>query len=214
MLNLSRSIFSDFSHGGVVEMANDHSDRRSERRNYAVYRACRIIRGGQQEIGIIRNTSEGGAEIQVTSPYVIGEEIIYDDAQNGERGAKVAWHRADRIGVEHSSPLSIASAPASRRPRALRFEAGQAATVWTGNQFQRAEALNVSQTGACLLFEQRLVANAGSLASLSFDGQEYWASELRWVEKDLAGFRFSKPISVAVLSSILELGSRKRMSQK
>lgn len=206
MYSSSRSMFirHNESSGGRDEPTRE-VDRRARARNYAVYRACRILRRSTQTIGIIRNTSDGGAEIQISGPFEIGEEITYDDAHMGTMSARIVWARGDRIGVENTATFPIVSGQhVNRRHRAIRFEVGKTAKIWMRDHHKIAHLQNISQTGACFLFERGGIdASIGALASISFDGRAFRSSMLRWHRAAQAGFKFETPFTLSELSDLL-----------
>lgn len=181
------------------------SDRRSGTRNYAVYRACRLNQGQNQSIGIIRNTSEGGAEIQTLAQFRIGEEVTYDDPYMGMRNARVVWVRADRIGVQNIATLQPASDEnRSRKHRAIRFELERNAKIWIHGKYEGSRLLNISQTGASFLLDRGAIdASVGTLASVSFDGWSFRSAVLRWLEGAQLGLKFEKPFTLTELSALL-----------
>ena len=189
-----------FAHG---QEALRQMDRRGGARNYAVYRACRILRGSSQAIGIIRNTSEGGAEIQVAASFAVGEDIMYDDAHMGTLSARIVWARGDRIGVENIAVFPNGHG-ARRQHRAIRFDVGRTAKIWIGDRFETAHLQNISQTGACFLFDRGGIdARFGALASISIGGRAFRSSVLRWNRDAYAGFKFEAPYTLSELSDLL-----------
>jgi hypothetical protein len=180
-------------------------DRRGGTRNYAVYRACRVSQGQDQSIGIIRNTSEGGAEIQTLAQFRIGEEVIYDDPYMGVRTARVVWARADRIGVQNIATLqAVSDENRSRKHRAIRFELERNAKIWIHGKYEGSRLLNISQTGASFLLDRGAIdASIGTLASVSFDGWSFRPAILRWYQGAQLGLRFEKPLTLSELSVLL-----------
>lgn len=206
MFNSSRLMCTeqDEASGGDEQPARN-GERRARTRNYAVYRACRVTRGQVQAIGIIRNTSSGGSEIQTLAPFSIGEEITYEDPHLGARAARIVWARDDRIGVENIATLEGSSEESSNRQhRAIRFEMEKRAKIWMSDKYEAARLYNVSQTGACLLLDRGCVAaRIGALASLSFDGRTFRPSVLRWHQGARVGFRFESSLTLWELSDLL-----------
>ena len=80
-------------------MQDPEENRRSNRR--------RILKSGFVEFGggaiscIVRNISDGGAALDVTSPFGIPDEFnhVMEADRSDQRRCRVAWRRIGRIGV-------------------------------------------------------------------------------------------------------------------
>ncbi|MDN3645005.1 PilZ domain-containing protein [Pontixanthobacter aestiaquae] len=135
---------SDFRVAPVVR-----GERRRQTRLIDMYRLCCLQVGNSAGIGVIRNISVGGAQIQSKMRARIGQEVRYQWENTAPIVAIVTWIDGDRMGVRHIEPYyqyarSVPTPPV-RIPCAIEVE------VSRGDAKTKCVVANMSYKGLCLL---------------------------------------------------------------
>lgn len=174
-------------------------ERRQQKRHVTTFRACRVEGGGKAHIGIVRNISPGGAQIESKLDLPVGETLTYCWDGIPEIEAEIVWREGDRIGVRNMLPVEGWSSEFP--PRAVRIPADLTCRVWQGDRMHEAQVANISQTG--MRCEGELDLDPGFQVTVEIGPLVMPNTTVRWCADGAAGLRFGSPMRMAVLMTLL-----------
>jgi len=174
-------------------------DRRQQARHVTTFRACRVESGGRVHIGIVRNISPGGAQIETKLNLPVGEALSYGWEGIAPIEAEVVWREGDRVGVQNRVPVD--GWDVSHPPRAVRIPSDLSCRVWEGDTIHRARVANISQTG--MRCEGGVEIPAGTQVTVEVGPLVLPNTTVRWCADGAAGLRFGTPIRMEMLITLL-----------
>jgi hypothetical protein len=184
--------------GGLPPGSGD-DERRQQKRHVTTFRACRVESGGKVHIGIVRNISPGGAQIETKLMLRIGEQLSYSWEGIAPIEAEVVWREGNRLGVRNHMPVEGWSS--HYPPRAVRIPSDLSCRVWEGDAMHTAHVANISQTG--MRCEGDLKIAAGTQVTVEIGPLVLPNTTVRWCVDNSAGLRFGTPIRMEVLMTLL-----------
>lgn len=175
-------------------------DRRSEERHDTIYRPCCILCDGKVHLGLIRNQSPGGAQVEVDADLKAGDEVIYFWDYKNSVDARVVWAEDGRIGLIHTADVD----PFKHKfpPRSVRVPLKGEATVWFNGVKDTVEVENISLGGMSVVDEG--VLDVGTRLTIQFCGIEICDASVRWQGGGRAGIRFAERLNRKSLAKILQ----------
>lgn len=174
-------------------------DRRLQKRHVTTFRACRVESGDKAHIGIVRNISPSGAQIESKLDLAVGLKLTYCWDGIPPIEAEVVWREGDRIGVRNLLPVEGWNS--NFPPRAVRIPSDLTCRVWQGDHMHQAAVANISQTG--MRCEGDLDLDTGLQVTVEIGPLVVPNTTVRWCADGVAGLRFGSPIRMAVLMSLL-----------
>lgn len=184
----------------------DIDNERKEKREYSVYKFCRLEFSGTFLVGIIRNISSGGAEIQCRTPPPVGTIITYEDGWRDTLIGEVRWVDGDRFGV-----CNFAAADADKLQsgvleypyRSVRIASCSNALIWLEHNYFPGELRNISRSGAGIAcqFPRRIAT--GTLASVKVGPAHFRPAIVRWHKGCNLGFKFEQPMKFQEISQLI-----------
>ncbi|MFA7596081.1 MAG: PilZ domain-containing protein [Novosphingobium sp.] len=184
--------------GGTTPRPGEE-DRRQQARHVTTFRACRVESGGRVHIGIVRNISPGGAQIETKLNLSMGETLSYCWEGIEPIEADVVWREGDRVGVKNRVPVD--GWETSHPPRAVRIPADLSCRVWEGDIIHRGRVANISQTG--MRCEGEFDIAAGTQVTVEVGPLVLPNTTVRWCADGAAGLRFGTPIRMEMLITLL-----------
>ncbi|MXO66127.1 PilZ domain-containing protein [Altericroceibacterium endophyticum] len=178
----------------------DQVDRRNEQRHITTYRPCCIEAEGGAYLGIIRNISPGGVQIETTYQPVTGQHLTYFWDGGPAAEAEVAWCADGRLGLRN---ITVFHHDADDfPPRAIRIPTDLRADIWIGDDCYNVGVANISQSGL-LAYGLPAIPDCG-LMSVELENDCFPNASLRWCRDGSAGIKFERPIPLKRLRAILE----------
>ncbi|MBD2840636.1 PilZ domain-containing protein [Erythrobacter rubeus] len=174
-------------------------DRRKNERHQATYRPCCVIASQKVTMGLIRNSSIGGARIEVDADLDVGDKLSYFWETNSCINARVAWREGNNFGLEHLD--NVRERRGAFPSRSVRVPCKATARCWIDGAEHNATIENIS-IGGMRLSGLKMMA-PGSLLSISFCGIEFEAVSIRWSSSGQTGVRFARPITREILAQLL-----------
>ncbi|MXP26795.1 hypothetical protein GRI39_12190 [Altererythrobacter indicus] len=184
-----------------IAMCSASNERRDEQRHITIYRPCCVeTASGDCCIGIIRNISDSGAQIETPCLAPVGSQLTYFWDGGPVFKAEVVWAHDGRIGLHNITVEEVAGAghfPA----RAIRVPTDLPATIWHGSGCCSVRAHNISQKGVMVLGLSPLIGN--TLVTVEIGGFSFPQASIRWREGRKAGIGFEKSVPIKCLMEIL-----------
>lgn len=190
---------SDPAENGGSAPGSGEEDRRQQVRHVTTFRACRVESGGRIHIGIVRNISPGGAQIETPLALSVGQMLSYCWEGIPPIEADVVWCQGDRFGVKNRVPVD--GWDASYPPRAVRIPSDLSCRVWAGDTAHRARVANISQTG--MRCDGDVEISAGTQVTVEVGPLVLPNTTVRWCADGSAGLRFGTPIRMEMLITLL-----------
>lgn len=160
------------------------ADRRAgESRLVTILRVGKLVKGGCQELCLIRNISERGLKAHVYSSHEVGERITVEFDSDSRVSGTVRWVRDDNIGMEFDDRADVAELlkpeeAAGRKPRAPRLDIRGSARLRIGADIWRVEVRDLSQGGARIAIDDPL--HVGEDCVVTLDGLRPVKAVVRW----------------------------------
>jgi len=175
-------------------------ERRSSSRHRATLRPCCIIVDGAASIGLMRNFSSNGAQLEARIDAVVGDEISYYWPVRSCMRARIVWKDGNVFGLEHVAQGSAAKR--ARFPsRDLRVPCDVMARCWVAGKPHTVTVENISEGGLCLRDLPKL--RHRSQISIEFCGVELSLATVRWQDKGCSGICLAKPFTHKELARLL-----------
>ena len=174
--------------------------RRSESRHRTVYRPCSIKLAEREVLGLIRNISETGAQIECSIDVIEGDIIRYSDGNCEPISARVAWSDQGRFGVQNL--CASRRRPSRFNARAVRVGCELPCKIWKENQTWECIASNISQTGA--LVRGLREESAGAPITIQIGELMIYNAQVRWAKDDRAGVQFPEAMPMRSIVRLLE----------
>jgi hypothetical protein len=183
--------------------AIEYNDERKERRVISVYRTCYVGTDDQVQFAILRNLSDGGAQIEGEISAPVGSTVYYAVDEGTRIEAEIRWKKDGRIGLVNRETRRVQ--PASFPRRAVRLPLRHEANAWVDGRRFRVRIANISQQGARVVGLPEVPV--GKPIVLQMGSIEIQSVTARWVGRMAAGVRFPRPLPIAQLNEILRLQS-------
>ena len=196
----------DACHGTRV---GSHGYVRDEVRSKTIFRIC-VLEADTISIGILRNISESGAQIEVPSNFPKFGEFIYEHDLACAKRARIIWAHGNLRGVtdlEDISPRSGVSYFARDGAcRALRLPVIVSSKSWIGEQAIRGDVINLSQRGACIAHDGGMQVAEHSSGMNKLGQMEPRPISVRWTGQKELGVRFEVPLSITEFANTVSDG--------
>jgi hypothetical protein len=176
-------------------------DMRREDRAQAVYLPCCVRVAERCGVGLIRNISASGLMIETDIAAEPGEEIEYFQDSTQWCRARVAWRDGRRIGlsaIEEAGSDLAASFP----PRSIRIPTTLIGRLWLNGHASEVGIGNISLKGV-LAFGMPAIETS-QLFTLTIAGRDFPNTAMRWWAEGSAGLRFGQPITLRVLTDLID----------
>ena len=181
--------------------AIEYNDERKEGRVISVYRTCYVGTDDQVQFALLRNLSEGGAQIEGEISAPIGATVYYAIDEGTRIEAEIRWKKDGRIGLANREARQLQ--PASFPRRAVRLPMRHEANAWVDGRRFQVRIANISQQGARVIGLPEVPV--GKPIVLQMGSIEIQSVTARWVGGMAAGVRFPRPLPIAQLNEILRL---------
>jgi hypothetical protein len=179
--------------------AIEYNDERKERRVISVYRTCYVGTDDQVQFALLRNVSDGGAQIECDLDVPVGATVYYSLDEVTRIEAEVRWKKEGRVGLSNLSLRRVKDEAFPRR--AIRLALKHEAEAWVDGRPYKVKISNISQLGARLIGLPPV--QVGKPIFLKIGGIEIHSVTARWVREVAAGVRFPRALSIAELNQIL-----------
>ena len=170
------------------------SDRRDGDRHLTLFRVGAMTVGGQRELCLIKNISEGGMMIRPFCTLVEGTKLTIELKTGCMVKCTVNWIRESSAGVAFETPVDIleilAGSEHGPRPRMPRIEVDCHATVRDGSTVHRMRVHDISQGG--IKVETAIMIGEGTDLVISLPGLEPQPASVRWNEGGQLGATFNR----------------------
>jgi hypothetical protein len=176
-------------------------DERKERRVISVYRTCYVGTDDAVQFALLRNLSEGGAQIEGEISAPIGATVFYAIDEGTRIEAEIRWKKDGRVGLVNRETRRIQ--PESYPRRAVRLPLRHEANAWVDGKRFQVRIANISQQGARVVGLPEVPV--GKPIVLQMGSIEIQSVTARWVGGMAAGVRFPRPLPIAQLNEILSL---------
>lgn len=175
-------------------------ERRKSSRHRAAFRRCCIVRDGDSALGLMRNFSSNGAQIETDLKVSVGDEISYFwEVRSCER-ARVVWIKRNVIGLEHvPADAPLKSSPYPKRELRIACEA-QAQCMLAGKSVP-VTVENISAQGICVRGLPAL--DRKTRVQIELGGRKLPPAKLCWQSEGSTGFSLSARVSVKDLARLL-----------
>lgn len=174
-------------------------ERRISERFQTTYRPCCVVADGRIMLGLIRNFSLGGAQIEVDAELEVGAQITYFCELQARVPGKIAWRKGRSHGIQHlegRAPIQE-NFPA----RSVRVPCQVRADCWVNGVCHSVRLENISLGGVRVRGLPDFMP--GTLASVEFCGLQFELVTIRWSKDETAGLRFSQRLSRETLARLL-----------
>lgn len=174
-------------------------EARSERRIVSLYKTCCVAVGDQVRFALLRNYSDGGAQIEGEIDAPVGARVYYMPEEGVRIEAEIRWKDGARVGLANRS----VETPQGRRypNRPLRLPMVRDAIAWIDGTRFAVRIANISQRGARLIGLPRLPV--GKLIVLKVGTFEIQSVTARWTGDVATGVRFPRPLPLTSLNRLL-----------
>jgi hypothetical protein len=177
-------------------------DQRREGRAQTVYLPCCVRVGNHCGVGLIRNISPSGLMIETDIACEPGDEIDFLQDSNEWRRAKVIWRDERRVGLS-ALETEAESKPSPAFPhRAIRIPTTLIGKLWLDSGPIEVGIGNISHKGVLAFGMPPIDPN--QLVTLTMAGRDFPNTSMRWWAEGSAGLRFGKPITLRVLTELVE----------
>lgn len=183
--------------------AIEYNDERKERRVISVYRTCYVGTDDQIQFALLRNLSEGGAQIEGEISAPVGATVYYSIDEGTRIEAEIRWKEDGRIGLANRETRQLQ--PESYPRRAVRLPLRHDANAWVDGRRYKVRIANISQQGARVVGLPEVPV--GKPIVLQIGSIEIQSVTARWVGRMAAGVRFPRPLPIARLNEILAIQS-------
>lgn len=183
--------------------AIEYNDERSERRVISVYRTCYVGTNDQVQFALLRNVSDGGAQIEGEISAPVGATVYYSIEEGTRIEAEIRWKQDGRIGLVNRETRRLQ--PESYPRRAVRLPLRHEANAWVDGKRFLVRIANISQQGARVVGLPEVPV--GKPIVLQMGAIEIQSVTARWVGRMAAGVRFPRPLPIAQLNEIVKLQS-------
>lgn len=174
-------------------------DRRREDRFVSVLRVCCLETDSGLDFAFVRNISANGVQIEADLTEPVGAMVSYSLDDDARIAARIAWKKDGRIGLVNCAHLGAKERLYPRR--AIRLPLSIDCTAWIGGAPTRGKLENISQSGARIIGMPNLPV--GKAVSLTIGNITLDSVTVRWVEKEKAGVKFSRPLPLDKLNAII-----------
>lgn len=174
-------------------------ERRRSERFQTTYRPCCVVADGRILLGLIRNFSVGGAQIEIDAELEVGTQISYFCEMQALVPGRIAWRNGKSHGIQHFQ----GQAPARERfpSRSVRVPCQAEAKCWVNGICHSVRLENISLGGLRVRGLPDFMP--GTLATVEFCGLQFELVTIRWSKDESAGLRFSQRLSRETLARLL-----------
>ena len=177
-------------------------DLRREGRAQTVYLPCCVRAGNHCGVGLIRNISPSGLMIETDIACEPGDEIDYLQDSNEWRRAKVIWRDERRVGLSNLEAENQDDPGAHFPHRAIRIPTTLIGKLWLDSGPIEIGIGNISHKGVLAFGMPPIDPN--QLVTLTIAGRDFANTSMRWWAEGSAGLRFGAPITLRVLTELVE----------
>jgi hypothetical protein len=187
-----------------ADATRNHAERRSHDRQLTIFRAVKLISGTFESLCVARNLSSGGVMIDVSTSYVIGQNVCVSFAEDQNFDGQVIWQHAVTIGIQFDSEIDIKrvlekphNLPNGFRWRMPRIQVWQQAKLRVGNRLLDIELHDISQCGAKIKTDHEFCE--GELLEIIVTGLEPMHAMVRWRQNGCVGMEFSNTVPLSTM---------------
>lgn len=205
----------DVVNGSTPPACQSSEDRRGSDRAATVFTIGKLDADGAERPCMVRDISQGGMRIQMTTPPAIGTQVVVEMRGLDPRTATVRWVNGRDAGLAFDDDCDLTEIfdarvrKEGRIARQPRFAIEHSVELVVDKVAARAKVADISIGGARLIVADTSRLKAGALVALklglTFDTI---AAEVAWVDEGACGLRFLKPISSIALALALEATGR------
>ena len=181
----------------------DFNEARKEGRIMSVYRTCYVGTDENVQFALLRNLSEGGAQVEADISAPVGATVFYALDEGARIEAEIRWKKDGRIGLANLAKQELQNESFPRR--AIRLPLRYSGDAWVDGQHYNVRIVNVSQQGARLIGLPRVPV--GKPIFLKIGSLEIHSVTARWVGDVATGVKFPTPLPIAQLNDILSAES-------
>ena len=197
------------AHNALFQTSVSLFERRDGDRQLTISRAARITSlQGQEQLGIIRNVSVGGAMIEAHTVAAIGDRLFIEARGCERMSGRVVWSNALRHGVAFDHPLGekslgkfAATGAGVQLDRAPRFNLDMEARLRVARTWHDVRLCDLSQGGAKI--DCPAVPTEDEPVVLRIADLGFMPAFIRWRRDDKVGLLFAKPLPFTMLSAWL-----------
>ncbi|MXO90657.1 PilZ domain-containing protein [Pontixanthobacter aquaemixtae] len=176
-----------------------NQERRAEERVVGVFRLCCLEIAGGNYLGVVRNISTSGAQIQTDLDLSIGDEVAYHWDGIEPVKAHVVWTRSGLIGIQHRSAFS--GFERAQPTRAVRVACELDAKLWINGIEKPFSVKNISVTGLGGSCDE--ILSKGDLLTVSVARRIIDSATVRWCNSGRFGIEFRTPLALQKAMDIL-----------
>lgn len=185
-------------------------ERREQERHRTVMRAARVSSRVHrvEDLGVVRNISEGGMMIDAHQNFTVGEPVAVSLLDGDRVQGEVVWKDGTTIGVKFASWMTIDHLLAKprvddegKRVRPPRLYVGRKAIIRIGGYMTDTEICDISQRGAKIRYRQNLMID--SRVQISLGTLRPISGSVKWQIDALIGIEFHRTLSPEELSTWL-----------
>ncbi|RKF21869.1 PilZ domain-containing protein [Altericroceibacterium spongiae] len=188
------------STAGSVVPAPPANERREQPRHVSIYRPCCVQTASGACIGIIRNISESGAQVETPCHAAVGSEITYYWDGGPVIRAEVVWMKNGRLGLRHIAEERQENGQPFP-PRAIRIPTDLPAILWQGYRRCTVRVANISQKGVMVTGVPSSMDD--TLLTVEVGDMSFANASIRWRDGYSAGIGFDKAIPLKDLMVLL-----------
>jgi hypothetical protein len=196
---------SSFSEERMMQAAECHHEARAERRIVSVYRTCYVGTDEAIQFALLRNLSEGGAQVEADISAPVGATVFYAIEEGTQIEAEIRWKKDGRIGLANRSMSQLQEDTYPRR--SIRLPLRYEGDAWVDGRHYTIRIANISQQGARLIGLPPVTV--GKPIFLKIGSIEIHSVTARWVGELATGVRFPRPLRIAELNEILTVQSER-----
>jgi hypothetical protein len=177
-------------------------DMRREGRAQTVYLPCCVRTGKHCGVGLIRNISAGGLMIETDVIAEPEAEIEYLQDSNEWRRARVIWREGRRVGLSNIEEDAQDQPLPAFPHRSIRIPTTLVGKLWLEGGPIEVGIGNISHKGVLAFGMPPIDPN--QLVTLTIAGRDFPNTSMRWWAEGSAGLKFGQPITLRVLTELVE----------
>jgi hypothetical protein len=158
-----------------------------------------ITVGGERELCLVRNVSEGGMRAYVYSPLQVGDHVTVELKTDRQIRGSVSWTREHDVGVQFEERIDVeellaASVPgeSARSGRMPRVDVDRLGELRIGSRLYPINTCDMSQGGVRIEIDHPL--EVGEAVVLSLTKLRPIGGSVRWYKGGMGGIAFNQVI--------------------
>jgi hypothetical protein len=180
------------------------TDRRSETRSIAVFKAAYIEHQGRLSFVTLRDISPSGVCFSGMDRVSVGDSIHYCIDGSRLKSGTVTWVGDGKFGVRvDEGAAHEMSWMMNARPRSIRLPVSGEVNLYVGTQRFQTTLHNLSLRGTCVENDGG-VLKPGQLISMELAGQCFELATVKWVRQGRAGVCLAQPLGGEALNALLQ----------